>query len=129
MKENKLFYLAIVANIAQLGLCFLYWGGLPLLIGAFLPMHFILFFLNCNAAKKLWHDCVLAVLHIAATILTNYIYGRLYLERVCWDFMGEMLSLGATLLAAVIVSVMWGIIILQEFIYMYKQKKNNAETE
>ena len=129
MKENKMFYLAIVANIAQLGLCFLYRGGLPLLIGAFLPMHLMLFFLNCNAAKKLWHDCVLAALHITATILTNHIYGRLYLERVCWDFIGEMLHLGATWLAAVIVSVMWGIIILQELIHMYKQRKCSVETE
>lgn len=136
MKENKMFYLAIVANIAQLGQCFLYPGGALMLLSMFMPMHSLLFCMNWHVAKKLWQCGVLAVLHIAAAILTYHISMWLYFERICRDAIGEAIGYGGTLLAAIILAAIWCIIILVKIIIKAREKhkekntsENTAETE
>lgn len=52
MKNKALFILALVANVAPLGLCFLYRGGAMLLYPVFAFIHILLFLLNNVAVKE-----------------------------------------------------------------------------
>ena len=120
MKTNRLFLWAVLAHLAQLSICFLYSGGAPLLLMLFVPLHLMLFMMNNHVAKTWLHVISLGGLHLVLSICTCQLYGWLYLHKICYDIVGAAISLGVTILAAGLVSILW---ILSIALFYFRNRK------
>ena len=102
MKNKLLFILALVANVAPLGLCFFYRGGAMLLYPVFAVIHILLFLLNQVATKSKFQLALLGLIHIVVTFCVHQQVGWLYLHYVFDDAEGRaIISLGT------MVGVIW----------------------
>ena len=85
MKERFKLATAILANASLFGLCFFSrFDIIPLII--FLPvLHVLIFILNLYTAKRWWQVILLNAEHLAATVGTIILDGRLYYQHVSDD--------------------------------------------
>ena len=120
MKAKYLFPCAILANLAQFLLCFLYSGGGPLILVLTVPVQVSLFLLSRKAANTWPRVILLGALHLAVTISAYWIYGQLYLLKIHYDFVGEAILLGIMLIAAGLVAILWFIHIV---FFAYRRRK------
>ena len=118
MKSRRAFWLALVANVAPLGLCFLYRNGTLLLFSLFPLIHILLFLLNHSAAKTMFQTVLLGLLHIAVTLCTHQLFGWLYLQYVFYDVEGKAIVTMGTLVGAI-----WTTILLVVSVILFRRRK------
>ena len=85
MISNRMFWLAVAANVLSLAICALYAGGAPLEMALMPCLHILLFLLNMKAAKKWWQVIVLGLLHIAVTFCIHQQSSWLYFHYISDD--------------------------------------------
>ena len=88
MKTERLFPLAVLANLSILSLCSMSRFDLPIWPVLFLPvLHAMLFLLNLKAGQRWWQVILLGIEHIAVTIGFIALDSGLYAEYVYaeWD--------------------------------------------
>lgn len=124
MKDKRLFGLAVLVNILQMSICFLYSGGGPLLLMLFVPLHILLFMLNNSAAKTWLHVIILGGLHVIMTLCSHQLYGWLYFQNICDDIVGRAIVCGITVIAAGLAAVLW---IISIILYYIKQKRHPSD--
>ena len=117
MKYKVLFILALVANVAPLGLYFFYRGGAMLLYPVFAVIHILLFLLNQAATKNKFQLVLLGLIHIAVTFCVHQQVGWMYLHYVFDDVEGRaIISLGT------MVGVIWTSILCYESLKRFRRK-------
>ena len=93
-KKRFLYAVAIIANIAPLGLCYFYYLGGPLLLSVYPIIHILLFLVNNKCANK-WPEVItLGMLYIIVTACTHLQCGWLYLHYICDDIIGRAIVEG-----------------------------------
>ena len=121
MKSRRAFWLALVANVAPLSLCFLYRNGALLLFSLFPLIHILLFLLNHSAAKTMFQTVLLGLLHIAVTLCTHQLFGWLYLQYVFYDVEGKAIVTMGTLVGAI-----WTTILLVVSVILFCRKQHST---
>ena len=120
--RNRLFWLAVVANMTALSVCALYAGGAPLEIAIMPCLHILLFLLNMKAAKKWWQIIVLSILHIAVTFCIPQQSSWLYFHYIVDDVEGRAIAW-----LECIVGVAWtGILFIVSLVW-FGIKQRNAQ--
>ena len=118
MKSKRAFWLALVANVAPLSLCFLYRNGALFLFSLFPFIHILLFLLNRSAAKTMFQTVLLGLLHIAVTLCTHQLFGWLYLQYVFYDVEGKAIVTMGTVVGAI-----WTTILLVVSVILFRRRK------
>ena len=122
-KKCCFFLLAIISNIAPLGLCYFYDFGGPLLLLAFPFIHILLFLVNNKCANTWLQVITLGMLHIVVTACTHLQCGWLYLNYVWDDIIGRAISEGLYVIGTGI-AIILTIISVVKFYRKQKRKAN-----
>ena len=124
-KQYCVFLLAMIANIAPLGLCFFYSLGATLLYLGFPPIHFFLFWLNNKCAKTWLQVITLGLFHILVTAFTHLQCDWLYRHYICDDMIGRAIGEGLCVIGTGIATVLTVVNIVKFYRKQKEYRKAN----
>ena len=119
MKNNRLFTVAVIANLSLLFLIFFYRLGAPFLFPALFAAHIGLFFLNLKACKRLWQIITLGITQAAVTFCVYRQSIGLYLRYIADDPEGRLLGVMGCVVGVVISAILSGILLVRFIILRY----------
>ncbi len=120
-KKYCMFLLAIIANLAPLGLCRFYSLGATLLYLGFPPIHIFLFWLNNKYANTWLQVITLGLLHIVVTAFTHLQCDWLYRYYICDDMIGRAIGEGLCVIGTVIAIILT----IASIVKFYRKQKEN----
>lgn len=119
MKNNRLFTVAVIANLSLLFLIFFYRLGAPFLYPALFAAHIGLFFLSLKACKRLWQIILLGITQAAVTFCVHRQSIGLYLRYIADDPEGRLLAVMGCVVGVVISAILSGVLLVRFIILRY----------